>query len=209
MTQSPDLPHWSNGTFLRSILLYLPWGMFLWQLGVMFVLPVAVLVIEVLCYLVWKKSETGHDTFGRNLLGYASVGDIIWLGSAIAVAGLSGQMPLWGFGAIIVIWLGYVMFQYLASRVVPLPKPGSKTKVSPGDIKLPAGPLRTLQKPLEIWLAFTLIGIGFASCAVLYFMGERYGILVGLSVAFLGISCGFSPQLRGVFVARRMKTSQR
>ena len=206
MSQSPDLPHWSNGTFLRSVLLYLPWGMYLWQLGAILALPVAVLAIEGLCYVIWKRSDSDHDTFGRNLLGYVSMGDIVWLSSAIAVAGLSGQMPLWGFAAIVVVWLGYVVFQYLASQAVPLPAPDRKTKVSPGDIKLPDGPLRSIQKPLEIWLAFTLIGAGFGSCAVLYLMGEQYWILVGLSVAFLGIAGGFSPQLRGVFVAHRMKT---
>lgn len=191
---------WSSGILIRSAVLYLPLGFLLGRHSSLSLLPGIALLLEALCLWLYRSAQGGN---GRPLLllSYLSVGDIVWFFGALTFGMLSTVMPLWGYAGMVIVWLAALGVNIHIIRRLGI-SGGRDAELSSIIIGAEIGSaakyvvLRKMENTLTVWVSFGLIGIGLLGVMTAFIVGQDNWLLLSLSVVFLGLSCGFSPQIR-------------
>lgn len=199
---------WRNGMIVRTFALYLIVGVLAVQTSMIPHFLLAALIIEAGCYWLFLLARQNESMQWLFLLAYLSVGDIVWVAGALAIATASGIMPAWGFISILAIWLASICINLTAASH----SRARQQIIWTGDIAAEAEYLETNRKYSQIdsiisaWLAMVLIAIGLLGIILAYIADQEDWFLVMLSVSFLGLACGFSPQLRPLLIVLRQRT---
>ena len=189
---------WRNGLIVRTFVLYLVVGILAVQTSMMPHFLLAVLIIEVGCYWLSRLAKQNGSVWCLFLLTYLSVGDIVWVAGALAIAAASGIVPAWGFAFILAIWLASICVNLIVASHSTTRRQIVRTDEIVAEAEHPGTSKRYRQIDLIIsrWLSTILIVVGLFGIVVAYIINQEDWFLVMLSVSFLGLACGFSPQLR-------------
>ncbi|RJE82362.1 hypothetical protein [Paracoccus onubensis] len=189
--------------------MYLPFGFLLARLSLLALLPVIVMLLEALCFWLYRFTQRG-STWSLLLLSYLSVGDIVWLFGALIFGALSALMPVWGYAGMVIVWLSTLGLNIHIARHLGISR-GRDADVSAiiseaeiGSSKKYAA-LRNMDRIPSVWVSFGLAGIGLLGIIITYVIGRDDWLLLSLSVGFLGLSCGFSPQIRPLLLVMHSK----
>lgn len=202
---------WLSGITLRAVVLYLPWSLVAARASMLPLLLVIAAVIEIICALLYRRARAGGSGRALLLLSYLGVGDFVWFLATVAIALLSTIMPAWGYAAMVVTWLCAVAVNgYIVLRLPP-PEPAGTVGALIARASLANSArhvrLRRLDRLISIQLASALVGLGLLGLLVTYILGKESGLLLSLAVMFLGLSCGFSAQIRPLWMSARLPKS--
>ena len=200
---------WSSGILIRATVMYLPFGFLLARLSLLALLPVIVLLLEALCFWLYHFAQRGN-AWSLLLLSYLSVGDIVWFFGALIFGTLSALMPVWGYAGMVIVWLStlginiHIVRHLGISRRRDADVSAIISEAEIGSSKKYAA-LRNMDRIPSVWVSFGLAGIGLLGIIITYVIGRDDWLLLSLSIGFLGLSCGFSPQIRPLLLVLHSK----
>ena len=207
MSARVDIPHWSNGLIVRGVFLWIPLVMLVWALGAWVLLPIPVLIVEGFAFVTWRKAVAQPGYVLRNMIGYLAVGDWMFCASAALVLCTTPFVSIAFLAAIMVFWGAIFAVQAWLAKSVNLPKLDRKKPIVPGDLPVAKGTPEMVRKALEYGVPLALCGGGLVTILVLYAQGQTDVLLAVLALFLCGLAAGFSSQLRGLLVARRLEAS--
>ena len=201
---------WRNGILIRAIVVYLPAGVVAGGASSLPPFFVIAGIFEALCSVLFKWAREDANCRWLFLLSYLSVGDVVWFLSAIALAIASSIATPGLFLIMIIIWLICIgvnirIANELSGNIDRFAPCWEISRRSELGASKKHKMLKRLEAPVSVWLAGFLIIIGMGGVAVAYIIDFTNLLLLFASFAALGLSCGFSPQLRPFVMELRSK----
>lgn len=195
------------GMLIRLVAVYLPWSFVAGRASTLPTFFIVVLVIEIGCLMVFRRALNGG---GGDLLlsSYLSVGDVVWFAGAVAFALLSGVVPTFGFAIMAAIWITALLANFYIVKNLRRRGPVDNVekvvaRSSPGKREDEAS-LNKIDRFVAIVMFAALSGVGMLGVILFYILDNGSWLLASLSIGFLGLGCGFSPQIRPMLMWRRL-----
>lgn len=209
MRKEPTAPAplaWSHGLAIRVVTLHLmPGALMLRHAPGLLVLWLV--VTEGSCWLLHRRARDGERPTARHALSWMTFSDMTCAALALAAAGLSAQMPAWGYAALLGIWALGLGVQAWIGLTRPLPRkanpafPGSEVSASPA-----ASPAQQKLEKLVSTYAATGVAVGGLLLVMFGYAQQATPMaLIGLAVMMMGVALAAAAQSRAVILAWRIR----
>ncbi len=201
---------WQNGILVRLFSAYLSNGLLAWSHALFVLFGAFVVIVELVCFLLYRRASHDPSRVDVYILSYLGAGGIVWFLAGIGFIIYSGAAPAWIYMAAFFIWLVSTIAQVYIATSLPVRRGASVGQ---------AGGIAELRTRNAVGLKGIDFAVSMVSFAVLFCLGLG-GIIVSylgkypsaleifLGVLFIGLSAGFSANIRPAIIALRIQKAR-
>lgn len=198
---------WQNGILVRMFSVYLSTGMLAWSHALFVLFVPFVVIVELVCFLLYRRASRDPSKADVYVLSYLGVGDIVWFWAGIGFIAYSGAAPTWIYIAALFIWLVSIIAQVYIATSLPLPRgasvgqAGKIAEIRARSVVI----LKRIDLAISKMIFAVLFCLGLGGIIVSYLGNQSSDIEIFIGVLFIGLSVGFSVNIRPAIIALRIR----